>query len=221
MPLKIVLIEDNDSLRQELTIFLSRYGYDVKVPDDFCNIVEFVLEETAHLILLDINLPYYDGNYVCRELRKASSVPIIIITSRDSEADELMSINMGADDFVTKPFNTQILLARISALLKRAYNNDISMIEWKDLKLDTSKGVAVYGKGEIELTRNEIKILHLLMKNKDTIVTRETVMNELWQSDEFVDDNTLTVNINRLRKKLEQSGAIDYIKTKRGIGYMV
>jgi len=219
--LKIVLIEDNDSLRQELTIFLSRYGYDVKVPDDFCNIVEFVLEETAHLILLDINLPYYDGNYVCRELRKASSVPIIIITSRDSEADELMSINMGADDFVTKPFNTQILLARISALLKRAYNNDISMIEWKDLKLDTSKGVAVYGKGEIELTRNEIKILHLLMKNKDTIVTRETVMNELWQSDEFVDDNTLTVNINRLRKKLEQSGAIDYIKTKRGIGYMV
>ncbi len=219
--MKIVLIEDNDSLRQELTIFLSRYGYDVKVPDDFCNIVEFVLEETAHLILLDINLPYYDGNYVCRELRKASSVPIIIITSRDSEADELMSINMGADDFVTKPFNTQILLARISALLKRAYNNDISMIEWKDLKLDTSKGVAVYGKGEIELTRNEIKILHLLMKNKDTIVTRETVMNELWQSDEFVDDNTLTVNINRLRKKLEQSGAIDYIKTKRGIGYMV
>ena len=181
-----------------------------------------MLELNPHLVLLDINLPVMDGYYVCKELRKRSQVPVIIVTSRDSEVDELMSMNLGADDFVTKPYNTQILLARIASVLKRAYQVEPkNTLNHRGLELDISKSMASYAGQSAELTKNELRILHLLMRNADRIISRSEIMNDLWQSDEFIDDNTLTVNINRLRKKLEGIGVYDYLITKRGQGYMV
>ena len=220
--MKIIIIEDDVKIRDELSQFLNKYGYETYVPKSFENLVNDVLAANAHLILLDINLPIYDGYYFCREIRKASAIPIIIVTSRDSEVDELMSMNLGADDFVTKPYNTQILLARISSILKRVYSTDISQeITYKGISLDMSKSIVGFEGREAELTKNEVRILNLLMKNSRKIISRDEIMNTLWQSNEFVDDNTLTVNINRLRKKLEDIGISDFLITKRGQGYLV
>ena len=218
----IFIIEDDDKIRNELCTFLNRYGYETKYSLDFEHIVDEVLKEKYHLILLDINLPYFDGYYICREIRKKSSVPIIVVTSRDSEIDELMSMNLGADDFITKPYNTQILLARISSLLRRTYRSqEAEILEYKNLQHDLSKSEVEYKGNKIELSKNESKILYVLMKNKEKIVSRNEIIESLWESDEFIDDNTLTVNINRLRKKLEEIGAVDFIKTKRGQGYIL
>lgn len=220
--MKIAIIEDTDKIRNELTQFLTKYGYDIFAPINFENLVENILNEKAQLILLDINLPVFDGYYFCREIRKVSNVPIIIVTSRASDVDELMSMNLGADDFITKPYNLQILLARISSLLKRVYNLEMSQeITYKDVTLNISKSLVSFKNKEIELTKNEVRILNLLMKNRTKIVSRNEIMNELWQSNEFVDDNTLTVNINRLRKKLNDIGLKDFLITKRGQGYLI
>lgn len=221
--MKIMIVEDHPKIRGELSTLLRRYGYETCAPDTFGHIVEDILREGADLILLDINLPLFDGYYICREIRKASAVPIIIVTSRDSEADELMSMNLGADDFITKPYNTQILLAHIASVLKRACRapEESAELAWKGVSLSLSRSVACHGEAQVELSKNETRILHLLIRNREAIVSRETIMNELWQSNEFVDDNTLTVNINRLRKKLADIGAPDYIATKRGQGYTV
>ena len=219
---KIYIIEDEEKIRLELSTFLNRYGYETKYSLDFENIVEEVLKEKPHLILLDINLPCYDGYYICRELRKIIDTPIIIVTSRDSKIDELMSMNLGADDFVTKPYNTQILLARISSIIRRTYkNNEVDIFNYKDLKYNLATSEVEFKEEVIELTKNESRILYTLIKNKEKIVSRNEIIQELWQSDEFVDDNTLTVNINRLRKKLEEIGAIGYLQTKRGQGYIL
>ncbi|WP_066891909.1 response regulator transcription factor [Clostridium nigeriense] len=219
---KIFIIEDDNKIRNELCTFLNRYGYETTYSLDFEHIIDEVLREKYHLILLDINLPYFDGYYICREIRKISSVPIIVVTSRDSEVDELMSMNLGADDFITKPYNTQILLARISSLLRRTYNNHESeILEYKNLQLNLSKSEVDYNRNKIELSKNESKILYVLMKNKEKIVSRNEIIESLWESDDFIDDNTLTVNINRLRKKLEEIGAVDFLKTKRGQGYIL
>ncbi|MBD7915469.1 response regulator transcription factor [Clostridium sp. Sa3CUN1] len=219
---KIFIIEDDEKIRNELCTFLNRYGYETTYSLDFEHIIDEALREKYHLILLDINLPYFDGYYICREIRKKSSVPIIVVTSRDSEVDELMSMNLGADDFITKPYNTQILLARISSLLRRTYNNQESeILEYKNLKLNLSKSEVEYNINKIELSKNESKILYVLMKNKEKIVSRNEIIESLWESDNFIDDNTLTVNINRLRKKLEEIGAVDFLKTKRGQGYIL
>ena len=218
--MKILIIEDDETIRRELKNLLEKYGYGVTAADDFQDVVAFTLSENPHLVLLDINLPVFDGYYVCRELRKVTKVPIVVVTSRDSEIDELMSMNLGADDFITKPYNTQILLARISALLGRAYDADSSVtLSFEDMTLDIGKSVISGPSGETSLTKNELGIMRLLIKNKDTITSRDEMMNELWQSNEFVDDNTLTVNINRLRKKLSEIGLSDALKTKRGQGY--
>lgn len=219
---KIFIIEDEEKIRLELSIFLNRYGYETSYSDDFENIVEIALKEKPHIILLDINLPYYDGYYICREIRKASNVPIIVVTSRNSEIDELMSMNLGADDFITKPYNTQILLARISSIIRRAYQNvESEVFEFRRLKYNMSTSEMEFDDKKIELTKNESRILATLIRNKEKIVSRNDLMKALWQSDEFVDDNTLTVNINRLRKKLEEIGAKDYLQTKRGQGYIL
>ena len=219
---KIFIIEDEEKIRLELSIFLNRYGYETSYSDDFENIVEIALKEKPHIILLDINLPYYDGYYICREIRKASNVPIIVVTSRNSEIDELMSMNLGADDFITKPYNTQILLARISSIIRRAYQNvESEVFEFRRLKYNMSTSEMEFDDKKIELTKNESRILATLIRNKEKIVSRNELMKALWQSDEFVDDNTLTVNINRLRKKLEEIGAKDYLQTKRGQGYIL
>ena len=219
---KIFIIEDEEKIRLELSTFLNRYGYETSYSTDFENIVDISLKEEPDIILLDINLPYYDGYYICREIRRKSNVPIILVTSRNSEVDELMSMNLGADDFITKPYNTQILLARIASIIRRTYQNlDSEVFEFKGLKYNMSTSEMTFDNKKCELTKNESKILFTLMKNKERIVSRNDLMKALWQDDEFVDDNTLTVNINRIRKKLEEIGAVDYIQTRRGQGYIL
>ena len=214
---KIFIIEDEEKIRLELSTFLNRYGYETSYSTDFENIVNIALREKPHVILLDINLPYFDGYYICREIRKSSNVPIIVVTSRNSEIDELMSMNLGADDFITKPYNTQILLARISSILRRTYQNlDAEIFEYNGLKYNMSTSEMEFNNNKVELTKNESRILYTLIKNKEKIVSRNELIKSLWQNDEFVDDNTLTVNINRLRKKLDEIGAVGYLQTKRG-----
>ncbi|WP_346935644.1 response regulator transcription factor [Clostridium sp.] len=221
---KIIIIEDTETIRQELTTFLNRYGYEVIAPTDFENIISIIEKEEPNLILLDINLPVFDGFYICREVRKTSQVPIIVVTSRDSDMDELMSMNLGADDFVTKPYNTQILLARINSVLKRVNQGNEGnqeILVYNDLKLNLSNGTINCGENTLEITKNELKILYYLIKNKGSIVSREGLMDYLWKSNLFVDDNTLSVNVTRLRKKLDEIGVKDAIETRRGLGYIM
>ncbi|WP_300257277.1 response regulator transcription factor [Clostridium sp.] len=219
---RILIIEDTDTIREELTKLLTRYGYEVLAPTDFENILEYVEENNSDLILLDINLPYFDGYHICREIRKYSNLPIIIVTSRDSDMDEIMSMNLGADDFITKPYNTQVLLARVASLLRRTYSlAEQEILTYGDLKLNLSNGtISCSGKDE-ELTKNELKILSYLLKNKGNVVLREDLMDYMWNSDIFVDDNTLSVNVTRLRKKLEEVGVKGAIETRRGLGYIM
>ncbi|GAA0863160.1 response regulator transcription factor [Paraclostridium tenue] len=220
---KLMIIEDSQVIREELKSLLIRYGYEVITSENFENIIEDIKKESPDLILLDINLPVYDGFYICREVRKNLNIPIIIVTSRDSEIDELMSINLGADDFVTKPYNTQILLARIGAVIKRTYSDssNTDILTYKDLNLDLSKGIITAFDKSVELSKNEMKILAYLMKNKETIVSRDELMNYMWNSDVYIDDNTLSVNMTRIRKKLEELSLKDYIETRRGLGYIM
>ena len=220
--LKMLIIEDNENIKKELIDFLSKYGYEAYGIDDFKNIINLSVESNPDLILLDINLPYYDGYYVCREIRRIKDIPIIIVTSRDSDMDEIMSMNLGADDFITKPYNTQVLLARIASLLRRTYSlSEKEVLTYGDLKLNLSNGtISCRGKEE-ELTKNELKILSHLLKNKGNVVSREDLMDYMWNSDIFVDDNTLSVNVTRLRKKLEEVGVKGAIETRRGLGYIM
>lgn len=219
---KIVIIEDTETIREELETFLIRYDYDVFAPTDFENIIDDTLREEPDLILLDINLPVFDGYYICREIRKSSDVPIIIVTSRDDEMDELMSMNLGADDFITKPFNTQILLARIESILRRVSGSNFQeTIAYHDLKLNLSNGSVTYKGMTAELTKNELKILSCMIRNKGKIVSRDELMDFMWNSDIFVDDNNLSVNVTRLRKKLEGLGMKENIETRRGLGYIL
>ncbi|BDR67137.1 DNA-binding response regulator [Clostridium tetani] len=220
---KILIIEDDEVIREELQNFLRKYGYEVNVPVEFNNIIQYVEKENSHLILLDINLPEFDGYYICREIRKTSDVPIIIVTSRDSEVDELISMNLGADDFVTKPYNTEILLARITNVLKRAYGNlkTNNILNYRDFNLNLLNATVIYKDKSLELTKNEVKILSYLINNRGSIVKRDLLMEYLWKSDYFVDDSTLTVNINRLRKKLQEIGIENPIETRRGLGYIM
>lgn len=217
---KILIIEDDAVICAELKRLLEKYGYTAITTEDFGNTAKFIADNNPHLVLLDINLPVYDGYHICKEIRKTSKIPVIVVTSRNSDMDELMSMNLGADDFITKPYNTQILLARISAVLDRSYNTEkTSVINFAGLILDMGKSIVTYEENSADLTKNESRILAMLIKNKAKITSRDDIMNELWQSNEFVDDNTLTVNINRLRKKLDALGAVGLLKTKRGQGY--
>ena len=220
---KIFIIEDEKTIRDELSIFLSRYGYEVEAPTEFENIIDCVKEKKPNLILLDINLPIFDGYYICREIRKFSDVAMIIVTSRDSDIDELMSMNLGADDFVTKPYNTQILLARIESILKRVYKNSGAqdVLEYNGIQVNLANGTISYNDKTIEITKNELKILSYLIKNKGNIVSRENLMNYLWDCEMFIDDNTLSVNVTRIRKKLDELGLSNVIETRRGLGYII
>ena len=220
---KILIVEDDKKLREELKIFIEKHGYNVEMLEKFDNTIEDSLNVKPDLILLDINLPYVDGEYICKEIRKVSNVPIIIVTSRDNELDELLSINNGADQYVTKPYNIQILLAKIERLLKRSYNSNVGQdkINCGNFILNISKSTIEKENNSLELTKNELKILYFLVLNKDKIVSRNEIMDYLWDSESFVDDNTLTVNINRLRTKLEEIGLQGIIETKRGLGYIL
>ena len=219
---KVFIIEDDVKINEQLGSFLKRYGYEVATSFDFENIVDIALEENPKIILLDINLPVFDGYYICKEIRKQSNVPIIVVTSRDTEMDELISMNLGADDFITKPYNTAILLARIESIRRRVYgNNSMEIYEYNGLRYNLSTSEMEYEGNKSDLTKNESRILYTLIKNKGKIVSRSELMKYLWQNDEFVDDNTLTVNINRLRKKMEEIGANNMLTTKRGQGYIL
>ena len=220
---KILIIEDDEKIRDELESFLNKHGYNAKALINLDNVVEDILKEKADLILLDINLPYMDGEYVCKEVRKTSNVPIIMVTSRDSELDELISLNYGADQYVTKPYNIQILLAKIIGLLKRNQNAGINQdkIDCKEFILNRSKSIIEKDDLKVELTKNEISILYFLILHRGSIVSREDIIEYLWESEAFIDDNTLTVNMKTLRRKLEEVGLDDIIETKRGQGYML
>ena len=220
---KILIVEDDEKLRAELEKFLKNNGYNISTISKFDNITEDILSKNADLVLLDINLPGADGEYICKEIRKTSNVPIIMITCRDNELDELISLNNGADQYVTKPYNLQILLAKISGLLKRNQRTDMKQnkIDFKDFILDVSKSVIEANNKQVELTKNEFKILHFLTLNRGKIVPREDIMEYLWDSEAFIDDNTLTVNIKRLRSKLEELSLQDLIETRRGQGYIL
>lgn len=220
---KILIVEDDEKLREELKIFLNKNGYKTEVLADFTNTIVDIIKRKADLVLLDINLPTYDGEYILKEIRKVSEVPIIIITSRDNEMDELLSINYGADHYVTKPFNIQILLAKIASVLRRskALESSSDKIDCHEFVLNISKSLIEKDDEKIELTKNELKILHFLVQRREKIVSREDIMEYLWDSESFIDDNTLTVNMTRLRNKLDQIGLKEIIETKRGQGYIL
>lgn len=218
----IYIVEDDEAIRNELAQLLERNGYDTACCTEFELAVECVLALEPDLVLLDLTLPGTDGQYICRELRQKSNVPIVVLTSRVTEVDEVLSMTMGADDFVPKPYSARVLLARIQALLRRSQSaSEKSTLKHNGVELDPARSLAFANGKQVELTKNEMRILSLLISKAGTIVSRETIMRDLWDSDAFVDDNTLTVNINRLRGTLEKIGVKDYLLTHRGRGYSV
>ena len=221
----IFIIEDDKSLSDEIKLVLNKWGYKVGQVNNFENITNEVLECNPKLILMDINLPSYDGFYWCSQIRNFMKLPIIFISSRDNDMDIIMSINMGGDDYITKPFSPQVLVAKIQAILRRtySYNKDLKsdIIKFKDVTLNIVEGKIYFKDENVDLTKNELKIMNILMLNQEKIVTREEIIEELWETDEFISENTLTVNVNRLRKKLDTIGLEDFILTKKGQGYII
>lgn len=221
---KIMVVEDDVSLKNIIAECLTKWGHNVHQIENLENIIEEFKNYKPQLVLLDINLPFYDGFYWCNEIRKSSKVPIIFISSRNSNMDVIMGVNLGADDYIQKPFSIDVLVAKVNALLRRTYNfvdNNSNQIIHNGVTLDLSTATINYEDNTIELTKNEIKILHELMKYKGQIVSRNKLMKKLWDNDWFVDDNTLTVNVNRIRSKLNEIGLEDFIETKRGLGYII
>ena len=219
---KILIVEDDEKLRGEVEIFFNNNGYQAESLKKFDNTIQDIININPDLILLDINLPGADGEYVCKEIRKQSNVPIIIVTSRDNEVDELLSINYGADHYITKPFNIQILLAKTNSLLKRSnMRSEQDKIDAGDFIINLSNSMIIKDGKEIDLTKNELKILKYLNEKRGKIVSREEIMDYLWESNSFIDDNTLTVNITRLRNKLEELNLKELLETKRGQGYIL
>ncbi|HEL1629803.1 TPA: response regulator transcription factor [Streptococcus suis] len=218
---KILLIEDDKTISQLVAKNLINWGYQVQEVKDFQTVLEQMEEFQPHLILLDIGLPFFNGYYWCQEIRKTSRVPIMFLSSHDQPMDIVMAINMGADDYVTKPFDMTVLLAKIQGLLRRTYDfvGEQSLLWFEEISLDLKTMQVSYGQVVEELTRNEFQILRVLFEHGKEVVSREELMRELWNSDIYVDDNTLSVNIARLRKKLAELGLPDVIATKKGVGY--
>ncbi|HEL2027266.1 response regulator transcription factor [Streptococcus suis] len=218
---KILVIEDDKTISQLVAKNLINWGYQVQEVQDFQMVLEQMEEFQPHLILLDIGLPFFNGYYWCQEIRKTSRVPIMFLSSHDQPMDIVMAINMGADDYVTKPFEMTVLLAKIQGLLRRTYDfvGEQSLLWFEEVSLDLKTMQVSYGQDVEELTRNEFQILRVLFEHGKEVVSREELMRELWNSDIFVDDNTLSVNIARLRKKLAELGLPDVIATKKGVGY--
>ncbi|MEG3335925.1 response regulator transcription factor [Streptococcus suis] len=218
---KILVIEDDKTISQLVAKNLINWGYQVQEVQDFQMVLEQMEDFQPHLILLDIGLPFFNGYYWCQEIRKTSRVPIMFLSSHDQPMDIVMAINMGADDYVTKPFEMTVLLAKIQGLLRRTYDfvGEQSLLWFEEVSLDLKTMQVSYGQVVEELTRNEFQILRVLFEHGKEVVSREELMRELWNSDIFVDDNTLSVNIARLRKKLAELGLPDVIATKKGVGY--
>lgn len=218
---KILLVEDDEVIRQQVKKMLEQWGYEVVLVEDFMEVLSIFVKVEPHLVLMDIGLPLFNGYHWCQEIRKVSKVPIMFLSSRDQAMDIVMAINMGGDDFVTKPFDQNVLLAKIQGLLRRSYEfgKDQSLLEYMGVILNLKAMDLVYQGEVVSLTKNEFQILQVLFDHADNIVSREDLMKELWNSDFFIDDNTLSVNVARLRKKLEAVGLKDFIETKKGVGY--
>ena len=218
---KIIIVEDDKEIREELKILLENSGHQVKLVTDFENAHQKIIDEQAHLVLLDINLPNKSGYEICSKIRTKSNIPIIFVTSRNNSMDELKGIMLGGDDYIEKPYNVPILLARIQNLLNRTYQkeNKESKIEYKGVVLDILKSTIKYQEKEIELTKTEIKTLYFLLQNKDIIVPRADIINYLWDNEVYADDNSLSVIITRIREKIKELGIDNFIETKRGQGY--
>lgn len=220
---KILVVEDDHQIQQELVLLLQRNGFEAQALTSFESVPQQIVTAHPDLVLLDLNLPGIDGQQICREVRQLSNVPIIVITSRNTDLDELMVLSLGADDFIAKPYNTQILLMHITSVLRRA-NSDVTTgtkLSHAGVTLDSSSCKVSANQKSVELTKNELRILSLLMQNAGTVVSRQRIQEELWQSDEFVDDNTLTVNISHLRNTLASIGVEDFVMTRRGLGYVI
>lgn len=218
---KILLVEDDEVIRQQVKKILEQWEYEVVLVEDFMEVLSLFVKEEPHLVLMDIGLPLFNGYHWCQEIRKVSKVPIMFLSSRDQAMDIVMAINMGGDDFVTKPFDQNVLLAKIQGLLRRSYEfgKDQSLLEYMGVILNLKAMDLVYQGEVVSLTKNEFQILQVLFERSGNIVSREDLMKELWNSDFFIDDNTLSVNVARLRKKLEAVGLNDFIETKKGVGY--
>lgn len=221
---KIFIVEDDNTISSSLKQNIDAWGFEAYVATDFQNIASEFASVAAHLVLLDLSLPFYNGFYWCTEIRKLSKVPIIFISSASDNMNIVMAMNMGADDFISKPFDLNVLTAKIQALLRRTYDfgQSSGLIAHRDVVLSTGDASLNFAGKKIDLTKNELKIMQTLLENNGSIVSRDSLMTALWESDAFVDENTLTVNITRIRKKLTELGlADDFIKTKKGIGYIV
>lgn len=220
---RIFLVEDDETIARLIKKHLEKWEYEVSTVQDFGNVLgEFAVCD-PQLVLLDIRLPFYNGHYWCTQIRQVSKVPIIFLSSVSDNMNIVMAMNMGADDFIPKPFDLEVLTAKVQALLRRSYDfaGSSSMLEHKGMLLNLSDATLLYQEQKVELIKNELKILQTLIENKTQVVTRETLMTRLWESDMYVDENTLSVNVNRLRKKLTSIGLEDSILTKKGIGYQI
>lgn len=221
---RVLIIEDDRNMAEAMGRILGKWGFSTDICDDFLNILNIFKETQPHIILMDINIPAFDGFYWCKKIRELSNVPILFVSSRDSSMDIVMAINNGGDDFIQKPFDGKVLIAKLQAVIRRTYEYriyDTQIIECNNLILNVNDTIVHYGDNNVELTRNEFRILKTLMENRGKVVSRRNLMKQLWDDDIYINENTLTVNINRLRKKLEDIGAKDYISTKKGMGYII
>jgi DNA-binding response OmpR family regulator len=222
--MKIMIVEDEQSIRDLLGEMLEKWNFDVIKLVKFDDVLESFILEKPHLLLLDINLPYFDGFHWCNKIREISQVPIIFISSRNTPMDMVMAMNMGGDDFIQKPFDTDVLLAKINAILRRSYaysDTEPNILEHEGVILNLKDWNLTFQDKNVELTKTEFLILKLLLQNKGTVVSRKKIMRSLWKDENFVDDNTLTVNIARLRKKFDELGKENIITTKKGEGYII
>ena len=220
---KILIVEDDMVIAKSMKNSLCQWNYETEYIIDFKDIIAQFIQFDPHLVLLDISLPFFNGYHWCSEIRRISSVPIIFISSMSDSMNVIMAVNMGGDDFIAKPFDLNILVAKVQALLRRTYSfgGKMEVIEHNGVVLNLSSAILEYKNNKIELTKNEFKILQILFENIGKAISREDIMMRLWESDSYIDDNTLTVNVTRLRKTLADYGICDFVKTKKGIGYMV
>ena len=220
---RIFLVEDDAVIAGEVSSYLTRWGYDVACVQDFREVLSEFTAYRPHLVLLDIGLPFYNGHYWCGQIRQIPQVPVIFVSSASDNMNIVMAVNMGGDDFVTKPFELEVLSAKVQALLRRTYTfrNQTDVCEYNGLILDLTDAALLVNGEKLELTRNEFRIMQILLENGGKPVSRETIMKRLWDNDCFVDDNTLTVNVTRLRKKLESVSASQRIQTRKGLGYII
>lgn len=218
---KIMIVEDDPVIAGSVAKFLSGWGHEVRQAGDFRDILTTLRQFDPDLVLLDISLPYYNGYHWCGEIRKESQVPVIFISSASDNLNIIMAMNMGGDDFIAKPFDLNVLMAKIQAVLRRAKGTAAPELEHKGAVLSTQDACLIYQGNRIELSKNGYRILQTLLERKGSVVSRETLMQRLWETDSYVDENTLTVNINRLRRTLEAAGLEDFITTRKGMGYMI